>query len=165
MIAFGIVVADWWLLLIGAFVMLGTQTERQQSTAVRMLAGVKVGHVMTWETTVVPAHVTAQELAPWLLWLQGRSVPVVDGAQYIGMLSADDLSEATSASTAAALCDRTVPTLDVEDDLLPAAAEAFQRTRRPAVVVLSSGRVAGVLYRAALEVVLQQGYGPSQAPP
>lgn len=163
MIAFG-VVADWWLLVIGAFVMVGAQAERQQGTLARVLTGVKVGHVMTWDQTAVPASVTAGELAPWLLSFPGRALAVVDGEQYVGVLSADDLAGAPRSGTAGSLCDRTAPVLDVDADVLPAATTAFSETRRPALVVLSGGRVAGVLYRAALELVLRQGYRPSTRP-
>ena len=164
MIAFGVVVADWWLLVIGAFVMVGAQAERQQGTLARVLTGVKVGHVMTWDQTAVPASVTAGELAPWLLSFPGRALAVVDGEQYVGVLSADDLAGAPRSGTAGSLCDRTAPVLDVDADVLPAATTAFSETRRPALVVLSGGRVAGVLYRAALELVLRQGYRPSTRP-
>lgn len=161
MIAFGVAVGDWWLLLIGAFVMVGAQAERQQGNLRRLLTGVKVGHVMTWDPTAVPVSVTAAELAPWLLSFQGRAVPVVDGQDYVGMLGPYELAQATPFATAGSLCDRSAPVLDIDQDLLPAATEGFARTRRSELAVLSGGHVAGVLYRGALELVVRRGYGPN----
>ena len=159
MIAFGLFVGDWWLLIIGGFVMIGAQAERQQGNVSRLLAGVKVGHVMTWDPTAVPAYVTAAELAPWLHSFEGRAVPVVDGQQYLGMIGAQELIGAPPSAPVGSLCDRSAPALDVDQDVLPAAAEAFSATRSAALAVTSGGRVAGVLYRSALELVVRQGYG------
>jgi Zn-dependent protease len=162
MIAFGVLAPDWWLLVIGAFVMVGAQAERQQGNLAGRLTGLKVGHVMTWDPTAVPASVTSRELAPWMASFPGRALPVVDGEQYVGMLRAEDLVGATPSSTAGRLCDRGAPSLDVDADVLPGAMEAFGRTTGPALVVLSGGRVAGVLYRSAFEVVLREGHRPGR---
>jgi Zn-dependent protease len=147
---------DWWLILIGAFVLMGASAERRSSSVRASLEGVVVGGVMTSDPTTVPAGVTVHEVAPWLWNYPGRALPVIDGEHYVGIVSMDELMGAGPWTTVGGICDRSAPVLDASQPVYPAAFEAFSSSRRSQLAVLSGGRVVGVVYRPALQGILRQ---------
>lgn len=149
-------VYDWWLILVGGFVLMGASAERRSASVRASLQGVVVGGVMTSDPTTVPAGVSVNEVAPWLWSYPGRALPVIDGDHYVGIVSMDELVGASQWSTVGGVCDRSAPVLDASEPVYPAAFEAFSSSRRSQLAVLSGGRVVGVVYRPALQGILRQ---------
>jgi Zn-dependent protease len=162
MIVFG-VWKDPWLVLIGAFVMIGANSERRAATVQASLGGIRVGDVMAHDPTTVLAEVTVQQLLPWLQGFPGRAVPIVAGGHYVGIAAMEDLIVQPLATVGDA-CDRAAPVLDASQPLYPAALEAFSTFPRNQLAVMSNGHVVGVLYRWTLQAVFRQNQGAVSVP-
>jgi Zn-dependent protease len=159
MIALG-VVWDFWLVLIGAFVLLGARAERGSATVRASLDGLRVKDVMLADPTTVSAWLTVSQLAPWLWAFPGRAVPVVDGTRYVGVVGNEDLAAADPFASVGRACDREAPVLDPDAALFPDGLAAFSTSRRNQLIVVHAGQVVGVMYRSKLEEVLRQPRGP-----
>lgn len=155
MIAFGLRF-DWWLILIGGFVLMGASAERRAAGMRASLQGLVVGGVMTQDPTTVPAGVSVQEVAPWLYSYPGRALPVLEGEQYLGIVSMEELVGAGPGTPIGGVCDRSAPVLDASQPVYPAVFEAFSSSHRSQLAVLSAGRVVGVVYRPVLQGILRQ---------
>jgi Zn-dependent protease len=158
MIALG-VVWDYWLVLIGVFVLLGAQAERGSATVRASLNGLRVKDVMYADTTTVSAWLTVSQLAPWLWAFPGRAVAVLDGPRYVGVVANEDLAVADPLASVGRICDRDAPVLDPEAPLFPDVLEAFSTNRRNQLIVAHDGQVAGVMYRSRLDAILRQPRG------
>jgi Zn-dependent protease len=148
---------DWWLILVGGFVLMGASAERRSASARASLQGLIVGGVMTQDPTTVPAGVSVHEVAPWLHSYPGRGLPVLDGDRYLGIVSMEELVGAGPWTPVGGVCDRLAPVLDAAAPVYPAAVEAFSTSSRSQLAVLSGGRVVGVVYRPVLQGILRQG--------
>jgi Zn-dependent protease len=155
---------DYFLAVIGAFVIMGANSERRVATVQASFGGIRVGDVMAHDPTSVLAEVTVQQLLPWLQNYPGRAVPIVAAGRYVGIAAMEDLIVQPSASVGDA-CDRTAPVLDASQPLYPAALEAFSNFPRNQLTVMSGGHVVGVLYRWTLQAVLRQNQGAVAARP
>jgi Zn-dependent protease len=162
MIALG-VFWDYWLVLIGLFVLLGAQSERGSATVRASLDGLRVRDVMLADPTTVSALLTVSQLAPWLWAFPGRAVAVVDGTSYIGVVANEDLAPADPSATVGSACDRDAPVLDPDAALFPDVLEAFSTHRRNQLIVLHDGQVVGVMYRSRLDAILRQPRGARTA--
>jgi Mg/Co/Ni transporter MgtE len=149
MIVFG-VLGDLWLVLIGLFVLLGATSERRSASVRAALQGVRVGDLMTFEATSVPAQVNVHELGSWLSMFPGRALPVIDGTTCIGVVAMEDLLGAQPWTPVGAVCDRDAPILEATIPAFPQAVDAFMATRRQQLAVTYAGRPVGVLYRTTL---------------
>jgi Zn-dependent protease len=157
MIVFGFL-EDPWLIFIGAFVMMGANSERRAATVQASFGGIRVGDVMAHDPTTVLAEVTVQQLVPWLQSYPGRAVPIVAAGSYVGIAALEDLIVQPWATVGEA-CDKAAPVLDASVPLYPAALEAFSSFPRNQLTVMSGGHVVGVLYRWTLQAVLRQSQG------
>jgi Zn-dependent protease len=155
---------DFWLMLIGAFVMMGANAERRAAAVRASFGSIRIGDVMANDPTTVLAEVTVQQLGPWLQSFPGRAVPIVDGERYLGMAAMEDLMLHPSGTVGDA-CDKTAPVLDASQPLYPAALEAFSFSSRNQLCVMSAGRVVGVLYRWTLQAVVRQNLGAASVAP
>jgi Zn-dependent protease len=162
MIVFGFL-WDPWLVLIGAFVMMGALSERRAATVQASFGGIRVGDVMAQDPTTVLAEVTVQQLLPWLQGFPGRAVPIVADGRYVGIAAMEDLIVQPWATVGEA-CDKTAPVLDASLPLYPAALEAFSTAPRNQLTVMSGGHVVGVLYRWTLQAVFRQNQGAVAVP-
>jgi Zn-dependent protease len=149
---------DVWLVVIGAFVIVGANAERRSAAVQASFNGLRVGDVMVHDPTTVLAEVTAQQLLPWLQTYPGRAVPIVDGSHYLGIAGVEDLIVQPWASAGDA-CDRKAPVLDAAQPLYPGALEAFSFFPRNQLAVMSGGHVVGVLYRWTLAAVARRQSG------
>jgi Zn-dependent protease len=163
MIAFGFL-EDYWLVFIGAFVIMGANAERRSATVQASFGGVRVGDVMAHDPTTVLAEVTVQQLLPWLQSYPGRAVPIVSAGHYLGIAAMEDLIVQPWATVGDA-CDKTAPVLEASQPLYPDALEAFSKFPRNQLPVMSDGHVVGVLYRWTLQAVLRQNQGVVAAAP
>lgn len=178
MIVYG-VKEDFFLILIGGFVLMGANAEFQSAKVRAALGDLRVGRVMHPDQTTVPATVPAAQVAGWLAYFPGRAVPVVDDAgRYLGIADMGDLSRhaAHFGGTAVPglgtvpgpsvgdLCDRQAPCLTPEMILYPGAVESFQMAHRRDLAVVADGHVVGIIYAEAVNTALQQatagGMGP-----
>jgi Zn-dependent protease len=152
MIGIGILV-DWWLALVGAFVLMGATAERRAAGVRSAMRQLRVGDLMARDQTTVPPAVTVHEVGSWLAMYPGRAIPVVDAGRYVGIVGAEDLAGATSWSPVGSVCDRAAPVLDAADLAYPRAFEAFSQSGRDQLVVTWMGEPVGVLYSATLAAV------------
>jgi Zn-dependent protease len=155
---------DPWLVLIGAFVMIGANAERRAASVQASFGGIRIGDVMAHDPTTVLAEVTVQQLLPWLQSYPGRAVPIVSEGRYVGIAAMEDLIVQPWA-TAGEACDKTAPVLDATLPLYPAALEAFQGSPRNQLTVMDAGHVVGVLYRWTLQAVFRQNQGGAVSVP
>lgn len=147
MIGYGLV-SDYFLILIGAFVAAGAGSELRTVRWRASLGRLQVGAYMHPDGTTVPAGAAASEVADWLSHFPGRALPVVDGeGRYAGIVDGGNLAGTIPGLAVGQLTDRLAPVLTPEMPLFPAATEAFERSRRQQLAVVSNGRVVGVLYR------------------
>lgn len=155
---------DYWLIFIGAFVMLGANGERRAASVQASFHGLHVGDVMAHDPTTVLSEVTVQQLVPWLQAYPGRAVPIVENGRYLGIAAVEDLVMHPFATVGQA-CDKEASVLDASQPLFPAALEAFSLCRRNQLAVMSNGQVVGVLYRWTLQTVVRQNQGRPVAAP
>ncbi|HVB26411.1 MAG TPA: CBS domain-containing protein, partial [Mycobacteriales bacterium] len=156
--AFGFV-RDYFLVFIGAFVLMGANAEWQNARFGAALSGMKVGTVFHADATTVPAGVPAVQVAEWLSHFPGRAVPVVDEAgRYVGIVNQGDVTGALPEMTAGQAADRVAPVLTPDADLIPTAAEAFQSAHRKQLAVVADGRPVGVLYLQAVNAALTNAH-------
>lgn len=154
MIAYGFK-EDYFLILIGAFVLMGATSEWQSAQLGAGLQGLRVGAYMHSDPTTVPAGVRAADVAAWLAHFPGRAVPVVDeSGRYSGIVDQANVATAAPDAPVGSVTDREAPALGPEMDLFPAAVQAFQVSRRQQLAVVAGGRVIGVLYRAPVSAAL-----------
>jgi Zn-dependent protease len=148
------VLDDFWLAIIGVFVLLGASSERRAAGLRAAVRGLQVGNLMLADPVAVPEHVTVQDLASWLAMFPGRAIPVTDGHGCVGVVASEDLTGASPWAAVSSACDRTSPILDASDLAYPAAFDAFSGSNREQLAVTYGGRPVGVLYRATLEAVI-----------
>ena len=147
------VVSDVWLVLVGAFVLLGATSERRAANVQAAFTGLRVGDVMTGEPVAVPAEVGAHQLATWLAMFPGRAIPVTEGGGVVGIVALPDLAGTSPWTTVGEVCDRRSAVLDASQSAFPGAVEAFAGTGRDQLAVTYGGRPIGVVYRATLEAL------------
>lgn len=156
MIGYG-VVRDFFLVLIGAFVLFGASAEWQAARVRAATAGLTVGQLMHGDATAAPETVMASEVASWLVHFPGRAVPVVDGTgRYVGLADIEDLAGAPFGYHVGQVCDRRSPSLAPETEVYPAAVEVFQNARRTQLAVVSAGRPVGVVYLPAVTAAVSR---------
>jgi Zn-dependent protease len=155
MIALGIV-GDFWLVLIGAFVLFGAQAERRQVAVRASLKSLRVKDLMAADHTTVSALLTVSQLAPWLWAFPGRGVPVVDGGRYVGIVANEDLAGADPFAAVGGVSDHDAPVLDPDEAVYPAAVQAFATSPRNQLSVLHDGQISGVVYRSSMEAAIRQ---------
>ncbi len=155
MIAFGIGY-DFWLVFIGAFVIMGAVTERRTAMVRASINDLRVGNVMTADPTSVLAEVTVGQLAPWLASFPGRAVPIVGPDGYVGIVAMEDLLQASPWTPVGDVADRTARVLEAAQPVYPDGISAFGSTPRLQLAVMDNGRVVGVLYRWSLQNLLRQ---------
>lgn len=156
---------DWWLVMIGLFVLLGATSEQRAATARATLRNLHVGDLMANDPTAVPAGVSVHEVAQWLGAFPGRALPVTDGFAVVGVVAIEDLLAANPWSPVGAYCDRVAPVLDASGPAFPAVVAAFAGTPRQQLAVTYLGHPVGVLYRATVEQLAPQVQtAPSSGP-
>ncbi|HEV2362333.1 MAG TPA: site-2 protease family protein [Acidimicrobiales bacterium] len=147
---------DLWLVIIGFFVLSGARAERRSAVVRSALEKLHVASVMAADATAVQADLTVQQVAPWLATFPGRAVPVLEGDRYVGMLALADMFGAVPWAYVGSLCDRTVPTFDAGEPILPDVTDILSTSDRDQFAVMHGGRVAGVLYRASIAQLVRQ---------
>lgn len=169
MIAVGLAV-DVWLILIGAFVIMGATAERRAATLRETFHGIRVGDVMVHEPVPVQLSLPVGQFAQWLAAYPGRAMPVVDGegGPFIGIVAMRHLVGAHPWATVGDVCDREARTIDAAAPLVPDALEIFGSAQRPELAVTWQGQVIGVLYVSTVQGMLSSNAGQqgraSQAP-
>jgi Zn-dependent protease len=166
MIGVALQINDFFLILIGLFVLMGANSEWQTAKLKTSLGALRVGGVMHADATTVPAQVSAAEVAAWLAHFPGRAIAVVDGVgRYAGIVDGSDVAGALPDMTVGQAADRQAPTLSPDTQLFPDAVEAFQTSRRQNLAVLVDGRVIGIVYLAiATDALMRARNGVAPAP-
>ncbi|MGO9196976.1 MAG: M50 family metallopeptidase [Acidimicrobiales bacterium] len=148
---------NFFLVLIGGFVLMGAASEWQSARFRDALHGLQVGAVMHPDPTTVPTSARAVEVAAWLAHFPGRAVPVVDElGRYTGIVDYSDVAGAPPDMAVGSASDRQAPVLAPQMELFPTSLESFQSSRRKQLAVVADGRVVGVLYLPAVNMALMQ---------
>jgi hypothetical protein len=153
MIGYGLT-KDYFLVLIGVFVLMGANTEWQNARVRDKLQVHRVGSLMHADATTAPADVPSSVVSGWLAHFPGRAIPVVDGSgRYLGIADEADLARAWPPDTPVGeSCDKESPALAAESPITTDVLEGFRRRKQLAVV--SGGHVVGVLYDNALSSII-----------
>jgi Zn-dependent protease len=147
MIGIAVKIDDFFLILIGLFVLMGASSEWQGAKLRSKVLGLNVGAFMHPDSTSVPTTVPASEVAAWLAHFPGRAIPVVDEmGRYVGIVDQSDVAGALPDMPVGAAADRRAPVLTPDTELFPTAVEAFQQSQRKELAVLADGRGVGVIY-------------------
>lgn len=143
-----------WLVIIGAFVYLGSYAEEVGSRVHTALDRITVDTLMVHDPLVLHHRTTVAELAPLLTTTAQREFPVVDDAgSYIGMVDA----HATERLEGEQPLDRALaPLPPVRRDLHVDDLQLLDRHAPPALAVVEDGRVIGLVRRDDVLVVLQR---------
>ncbi|HLI15510.1 MAG TPA: site-2 protease family protein [Acidimicrobiales bacterium] len=143
MVVAGLLV-DLWLVVIGAFVLVGARAERAAAVLRASLHGARVVDLMNLEPAVLDAAATRVEAARALRRAPDGVVFVTEAGRYLGTLTERAL-ERSDAEHAGGAADRDAPVLEATAELYPDAAEALARSRLPALAVVSDGEIVGAL--------------------
>jgi stage IV sporulation protein FB len=95
MIVLGVLV-NIWLILIGVFVYVASETEEAGSVIHERLGRLHAADVMVHQPLVVSSHTTLDDIAHLLPTTAQRQFPVVDGDTYLGMVDAAALLESNA---------------------------------------------------------------------
>lgn len=157
---------NWWLVLIGVFVVAGATAERRAAVVRAAFVGVRVGDLMVHEPVPVQGSLLVGQLQSWLAAYPGRVMPVVEATTgaYLGLVSARQLAGADPRTDVAHACERAEP-IDAAGAVVPDALERFVASNRAELAVVWQSRVVGVLYRSTVEGVLSRSAStPSPGP-
>lgn len=150
------VLADFWLAVIGVFVLLGASAERQVAAVRERLGDRRVRDVMVAGPATLDAGLTVEAARAALPERSERSRPVERNARYLGMVAAKDLVGVAPDALVGQCADRAVPLLAPEDDLYPDAVAAFAESGRQELAVGEGGRVIGILYKIDVESLVRR---------
>lgn len=160
MIGFGVEDDDFFLVLIGLFVLLGAWSEWQGARIRDVTSGLTVAALMHGDATTVPTRVPAAEVVGWLAYFPGRAVPVVDDyGRYVGIVDVGDLSRVGPHDPVGSAADTQAPLLAPAMELFPSVLQAFQVAHRQELAVAADGHVIGVLYFPAVAAALHRARG------
>lgn len=146
---------DFWLALIGVFVLLGAVGERRSAELKAALAGRRVADLTIPLSVVLHAGATAGGTLAAVPQAGRYPLPAVDGTGYVGMVAPDRLTAAAPDSRVGDAADRSVPLLDPDTPLFPLVVEAFARSRAVVLPVGRVGSVTGMLRRADVEAAVR----------
>jgi len=147
---------DFWLAVIGVFVLLGASAERQVAEVRERLGDRRVRDVMVPCPSTLDGGLTVEDARAFLPERSERSTPVERDAHYLGMIAAKDIARASSDTLLEQCVDRTAPLLSLEDDLYPDAVAAFAQSGRHELAVGKEGRVLGILYEVDVESLVRR---------
>ncbi|MHB8221166.1 MAG: site-2 protease family protein [Acidimicrobiales bacterium] len=156
MIVIGVFV-DVWLVLIGIFVLLGAQAESRASRTRATFGDHTVGDLTVPAPYTLPGAMPVGEVFrryppyPW------PAIPVEGPGGYVGMITHASLMAAAPDEAVGHIADPSVPLLDPQSPLFPAAVAAFNLAGGPVLPVGTGGRVRGLIAAADMEAFLARG--------
>jgi Zn-dependent protease/CBS domain-containing protein len=149
-------VSGLWLGLIAYFLWNAASVSLQQERIASAVGGAKVGPLMTTDFKSTPPGVmVGQVIRDLVLPMNLRAIPVVSGAQFIGLVAIGDLRKVDQARWAETLVEQVMtpaselPTVS-PDDPLGTALERLSATELPLLPVTKDGRLVGILYRESV---------------
>ncbi len=145
---------DLWLILIGAFILLGATMEGADAEAHERLSGVRVDSAMIRAPWTAEAHLYVDQ--PGLDQTVARQgvLPVVSDGRFVGVLGPDQRPLLADRKPAGEVADREAPTVG-PDEPLDHALDLLQRGTQPGVVVVGpDGAVRGIVTTENLRQVM-----------
>jgi len=155
MMLIGGLFSDWFLAIIGLFIVISARAESASAVVRTELGGLRVSDVAIAHPNAISADLSIGEARRMLESRPELSVPVVTDGRYLGMVRSDDLvrSDATTVGEAA---DGSVPLLDPADELWPDAVTAFRVSHRSELAVGTNGKLAGLLHECDVDALLRR---------
>lgn len=116
MVVYGIYYGDIFLSLIGIFIALTSNSQLRASGRVSSPAPTPItiaaSSILIPDTRVLPAGITVGEVAP-SIFAEGRSFPVFDGAQYLGMVGPNEIRLSSPGQRLYEVADKRVPLINL----------------------------------------------------
>lgn len=139
---FGIMRGDVMLIVVSAFVFLGSGAEEAAADVKAALVGLRARQAMATRVTLVPPHLSVAAAARHMLFHGAEALLVHDGLRPYGALLPDDLKVGRGRVDALL----TGPVLRAEpEDPLEQVVSAMRRFQRPVVVYDASNAVMGIV--------------------
>ena len=90
----GLLSANWWVVMFGIFLLLGTQAQRQGLLPAADAQGTRVGEVMLTDYSVLPASATLEDAMVYARHSLQDVFPVVRGGVMVGAVGRQNIVEA-----------------------------------------------------------------------
>jgi Zn-dependent protease len=157
-LAIGMIVAglllNVWLIVIGAFVYIGSWTEERAAVIHAGIKDLRVRDVMILGPVILPAGIPAAQAGRELWHGAQREFPVVGpGGDPAGVVTAAALLAATAEATVGDVADREAPTLGADDPLETSGLLGGDVAAAP---VVEGGRVVGLARSADAMLLVQR---------
>lgn len=133
---------DFWLVLIGIFVMIGAGQEQRATIVHARLRGLRVEQLMRRGVSTLDAHQPLSTFRGW--WLSGPQIVTVDG-RYAGLVDGDRLGVGDPHWTVGDITDREAPYLRPEEDIGQSALDRLTSSGYPLLAVVDGTAVVGTL--------------------
>jgi Zn-dependent protease/predicted transcriptional regulator len=121
LIVYGLVSLNWWLMMAGMGVLLGSQVERQTMIGERPADQTRVGEVMLTDYTVLPASATLEDAMMHARHSLQDIFPVVRAGNMVGAVGRQNILDALAATGngyVQGIMTRSFQTASVEDSLM-----------------------------------------------
>lgn len=164
-VLFGGLIGGLWLAFIGWFLLAAAEAERAGAETHQALSGVRVGDVMVAEPVTVDAATDLEEFMEGCFFPHRHvSYPVLEGGRPIGLISFRSVlgvpREQWGAHPVRELMTPAAELPEMDPEMpLESAVEALARTESNRTLVLSDGRLAGLLSITDAARVIEVGRG------
>ena len=129
----GVLSTNWWVVMFGVFLLLGTQAQRQGLLPVADTHGTRVGEVMLMDYSVLPASATLEDAMVQARHTLQDVFPVVRGGTMVGAVARQNIVEALASNGNGyiqGMMARSFHTATAEDSLLETLTRAMGQGAR-----------------------------------
>ena len=150
-----------WLAFIGWFLIQAAQSSYQQVVVRQLLAGVRVGDIMTGEVDGVPAEATLEEVIHEHVMTRSHpAYPVFDGDRLLGLISLQDIRHVPREQRYHVTAGEVVPPLSEAQTIAPEVGvwEALGKMvtgNQGRLLVLDNGHMVGIISRSDILRVMR----------
>jgi Zn-dependent protease len=150
-----------WLVLIGWFLFQAAQSSYQQVMVRQLLAGVRVGDIMTGEVDRVSADATLEAVIHEHVMMRSHpAYPVFEGDRLLGLISLQDIRHVPREQRDQVTAGQVVPPLSEAQTTAPEVGvwEALGKMvtgNQGRLLVLDNGRLAGIISRSDILRVMR----------
>ena len=159
MMVSGFVLMNLWLVILGAFMLLGAQLSRSQTVSSTDAAAILVREVMLTEYTLLSSSETLQDALDRSIHSAQEVFPVVRGDRLVGSIARQTIAErllSDGNSYLQGIMTRTLQLASPSDKLIEALQRAAALGASEFIPVVENGAVIGILTPQSLSRAVQQ---------